>query len=396
MADSEASREDRNLPASERRLRQAAEEGRTPRSRDFVNAALMAAGLACCAWMGPAFFRDTLSVLKEGLVIDRFLAMHPDRLGAHVTHVLSLAAWACLPMMAVLAVVGAISSVVPGGWVLSLKPVTPDPNKVNPLSGIARIYSREALQDFLKLAVISLVLLGCGGWYLYGAAPRFSGLAFMPIEAALSNTPQILISGAWVLAGALILAALLDAPLQWIRFMDSMKMTHQEAKEEFKEAEGNQEVKGKIRQRQRQMSRGRMLAAVPTADVIVTNPTHYAVALRYDEKTMSVPRVVAKGADLLAARIKEIAGEAGVPIVESPALARALHAHVEIDEEVPAALYNAVAQVLAWVFQIRAQIASRDARDAGSLAEIEVPAELDPLQKTRPAQGDAGRTGGAE
>jgi flagellar biosynthetic protein FlhB len=175
--------------------------------------------------------------------------------------------------------------------------------------------------------------------------------------------------------------ALADGPLQIFRHHQKMMMTPQEAKQEYKEAEGDPHVKAKIRERQRAMSRGRMLQAVATADVVVTNPTHFAVALKYEDGAMSAPRVVAKGADLLAARIRELAEEAGVPLLESPPLARALYKHVEVDGEIPTALYSAVAQVLAWVYQLNQYVAGRGKRP--NEPGIVVPEGLDPLETER-------------
>jgi flagellar biosynthetic protein FlhB len=176
-----------------------------------------------------------------------------------------------------------------------------------------------------------------------------------------------------------LVAALIDGPLQVFRHRKDLMMTPQEARQEHRESEGDPQVKAKLRQLQREMSRGRMLAAVAQANVVVTNPTHFAVALKYDDGVMGAPRVVAKGADLLAARIRELAAEANVPMLEAPPLARALYRHVEIDQEIPAALYSAVAQVLAWVYQLEQFAAGRGSRPREP--GIQVPDGLDPLQE---------------
>ena len=166
-------------------------------------------------------------------------------------------------------------------------------------------------------------------------------------------------------------------------------MSHQEMKDEFKQQEGNMEVKGRIKQRMREMARKRMLAAVPTADLVVMNPTHYAVALKYDESTMGAPRVVAKGLDLLAFKIRDIATENRVPVLEAPPLARALYANTEVDAEVPMALYSAVAQVLAYVYQLKAALTGQ-APMPGNMPDLDVPAEMDPLQSAQLRQQVAG------
>jgi len=223
------------------------------------------------------------------------------------------------------------------------------------------------------------VLGGIGALYLQTQLPAFVATLSLPLPAALAQAGATLQGGLWLLLLALAVFALVDVPLQRKWLQDRLKMSHQEAKEEFKQLEGNLEIKAKIKTLMRERARRRMLAAVPGADLVVMNPTHYAVALKYDEATMAAPRVLAKGADLMALRIRDIAREARVPVLEAPPLARALYAHAEIDREVPAALFAAVAQVLAYVYQLRAAMAGRGAVP-GALAALPVPAELDPQQ----------------
>jgi flagellar biosynthetic protein FlhB len=211
--------------------------------------------------------------------------------------------------------------------------------------------------------------------------PDLVQLLGQPLPAALHDMGETFRQVLWTMLLIVAIFAMIDWPLQRKMFMDRMRMTHQEAKDEFKQMEGNMEAKGRIKQRMREMGRKRMLAAVPMADLVVMNPTHYAVALRYDETTMGAPRVVAKGLDLLAYKIRDIATEAKVPVLEAPPLARALYANCEVDQEVPFALYSAVAQVLAYVFQLKAALAGR-ASLPGNMPDLNVPAELDPLHNT--------------
>jgi flagellar biosynthetic protein FlhB len=205
-----------------------------------------------------------------------------------------------------------------------------------------------------------------------------AALLGLPLPAALAEGGRLVMGGLVLLLVVLALFALVDVPLQRQLLLRRLRMTVEEMKKEYKEVEGNAEVKAKLKVKMREMASRRMLAAVPKADLVVMNPTHFAVALRYDEATMAAPRVVAKGADLLALRIRDIARDAHVPVLQAPPLARALYAHCELDAEVPARLFTAVAQVLAWVYQVR------DAMAAGRPAvqpapEPEVPADLDPL-----------------
>jgi flagellar biosynthetic protein FlhB len=199
----------------------------------------------------------------------------------------------------------------------------------------------------------------------------------MPLPQAFVHVLRSLQGGIALLVVALALFAAIDVPLQRFLHNSRLKMSHQEVKQEQKDAEGNVEVKAKVRARMREMVRRRMMAAVPTADLVVMNPTHYAVALKYDEATMGAPRVVAKGADLIAMKIRDLAKAADVPVLQAAPLARALYAHAGIDREIPAALFAAVAQVLAYVYQLRAALVGRAPMPA-AVPEVEVPAELDP------------------
>jgi flagellar biosynthetic protein FlhB len=249
------------------------------------------------------------------------------------------------------------------------------------MKGLGRIFSKNALVDLGKLALIALAIGLVGAWIVSDGLHRFAAYAGMPLPAALAAAGSDLRSGLFAVFGVVLVAALADAPLQMFRHRKELMMTPQEAKQEYKESEGDPHVKGKRRQMQREMSRGRMLAEVAQANVVVTNPTHYAVALRYDENGSGAPRVVAKGADLMAARIRELAAQSNVPLLEAPPLARALYKHVEIDQEIPAALYAAVAQVLAWVYQLEQFASGRGVRPKEP--GIAVPAGMDPLESDR-------------
>jgi flagellar biosynthetic protein FlhB len=223
---------------------------------------------------------------------------------------------------------------------------------------------------------IAIVLGTIGGFYLKGHIATFGGVIALELPAALQQAGSAVLGGLMLLLLALAVFAAVDAPLQRHLHASRLKMSHQEMKQEHKEIEGNAEVKAKMKVRMREMSRRRMLAAVPKADLVVMNPTHYAVALKYDD-TMAAPRVVAKGADLLAMAIRDAASGAKVPVLQAPVLARALYAHAELDREIPAALFGAVAQVLAYVYQLRAALAGRSPMP-GELPALAVPAELDP------------------
>jgi flagellar biosynthetic protein FlhB len=259
---------------------------------------------------------------------------------------------------------------------------------MNPISGLGRMVSKHQLTEMLKACGLALVLLTIGGVYLRYHLPDFPQLLAQPLAHGLAGAGDLVRGGLLLLLLALAVFALVDVPLQRFMLMDKLKMSHQEAKQEHKEVEGNSEVKGRIKARMRALATRRMLAAVPSADIVVMNPTHFAVALKYDEAGVGAPRVVAKGADLIALRIRDAAQAAKVPVLQAPPLARALYAHCEIDQEIPAPLFAAVAQVLAWVFQLRAAVAAGQALPDAP-AGVAVPPELDPMNnKTRPG-GDA-------
>jgi flagellar biosynthetic protein FlhB len=365
MADTSDDRDERRLPASERRLRQAREDGQVPRSREAAHAAALLAALATAAVYGPAFAERTLGMVRGALRIDPSIAREPGRAMAFAAATAGEALWAVLPLLAAPLLAAAAATLAVGGLVFTFKPVTPDASRIDPFAGVRRLLSIESLIELCKLALLAGAVGAVGAWFAADGLARFSAYAGLPLPAALASAGADLRFGVLAVAGVQV----------W-RHRQRLRMTPQEVRQELREAEGDPQLKGRIRERQRAMSRGRMLAAVPTADVVITNPTHYAVALKYSDADMAAPRVVAKGADLLAARIRELALEAGVPMLESPPLARALYRHVEVDREIPAALYAAVAQVLAWVWQLEQHVAGRGARPREP--GIEVPIGLDP------------------
>lgn len=377
MADTDVSREDRQLPASQKRLQKAAEDGRVARSRDVGHALLIGTALLSMGVFGPSLAGDALQMMRGALQFSAPQVLDPSYMPLRLRTFGESAMWAVLPTLAAFVAAAIAAAMIPGGLVFSGKPVAFDFSRINPASGFGRVFSRHSAIDALKLLAVSTAL-AIGAWmYSGGSLERFGGLAGRPLPHALAGSFDTLGSGLAILVGILFAVALVDAPLQWFRLRSELKMTHQEVREEAKEAEGDPHLRARIRARQREVSRSRMLSAVPSADVVITNPTHYAVAIRYDENRMGAPRVVAKGADLIAARIREIAAECGVPLMEAPPLARALYANVDIDHEIPAALYSAVAQVLAYVFQLRHHVPGRGQAPRAP-ADLEVPPELDP------------------
>jgi flagellar biosynthetic protein FlhB len=380
MADSA---QDRNLPASQRKIDKAREEGQVARSRDLGHFAAFGVAALALAALAPLAM-DTLGrVLSTGLRFDAsaLAGAQPmlDRLAELGWRLIAFVVPIGLLMMSV----AVLSSLAGGGWIFSWKAVQPRMSKLDPLAGLGRMVSLRQIGQALKACVLALVLGLVGGTFLYTAAPRFMHSLQLALPLALPHAAGAIWAGVILLLIALGSFALVDVPLQRIVWLRQLRMSHTEVKQEHKEAEGNAEVKQRLRSRMRELANKRMLAAVPKADLVVMNPSHFAVALKYDGATMTAPRVVAKGADLMAFRIRDAAKGAQVPVLQAAPLARALYAHAEVDREIPAALFAAVAQVLAWVYQLRAAVAGQGL-PPGELPELAVPPELDPATKRTP------------
>ena len=382
MADQDGS--DRNLPASERKLQKAREDGQVARSRDLGHFAAIATGGIGLVALAPLATRWLQQMLAQALHFDRQAVATPAAMGERLSDSALQLLWTVIPLGLVMALVAVAGSVLIGGWNWTLKPLMPKFHTMNPITGLPRMFSKNQLIDTAKACLLALVLGVIGALYLNSHIEDFSAAIAMPLPAAMSQVGSTLLGGLMLLLLGLALFAAVDAPLQRWLHADKMKMSHAEAKQEHKELEGNAEVKSKMKVRMREMSRRRMLAAVPKADLVVMNPTHYAVALKYDDTKMAAPKVIAKGADLLALAIRDSAKTSKVPVLQAPVLARALYAHAELDREVPAALFAAVAQVLAYVYQLRAAL-SGNSPMPGDLPELSVPAELDPHNKMEAA-----------
>ncbi|MCR5883309.1 EscU/YscU/HrcU family type III secretion system export apparatus switch protein [Rhizobacter sp. J219] len=377
MADSD---QDRNLPASQRKLDKARREGQVVRSRDLGHFAAIAVGGAAVVAAAPLITHWSGKLLVNGLRFNAASVQSPAFMTERLAELALQMLLIVLPLGVLMMVVALAASLFAGGWVWTFKPLMPNFGKLNPITGIPRIFSKQQLIDALKASLLALILGAIGALYLRANIDTFGGVLSMALPAALSHAGTAIVGGMLLLLLALALFATVDVPLQKFLHAQRLKMSHQEMKQEQKETEGNVEVKAKARARMREMANKRMLAAIPNADLVVMNPTHYAVALKYDDAKMGAPKVVAKGADLMAFKIRDTAKESQVPVLQAPVLARALYAHAEVDREIPAALFSAVAQVLAYVYQLRAAIAGR-VQMPGALPELHVPPELDPHNK---------------
>jgi flagellar biosynthetic protein FlhB len=376
----EPSSQDRNLPASERKLQKARDDGQVSRSRDLGHLAVLGTGALSLMALAPLMFDRLRVLLRQQLSFDVLTVSDPAVMLSRLQDMAAAALIGCVIFAAITTVAVVLSSIATGGWVSSLKPITPDFSRLNPLTGMGRMFTKEKFTEVLKMSFIAAMLIALGTTYLSSTLHSLAMLVLQPSRAALPMLTEWLTSGMALLLAVVLLVAMMDVPLQGFLHKSRMKMSHQEMKQEHKESDGNPQMKGKLRQRQREISQGNSVGAVPKADFVLMNPTHFAVAIKYDDKTMRAPQVVSKGADLLAMKIRDIAKNHSIPVLQSPMLARALYAHAELDQDIPASLYTAVAQVLAYIYRLKAALRG-DGPMPDEAPQPFVPPELDPLSK---------------
>jgi len=339
--------------ASAKRIEKAREEGNVPRSRELATTVvLLAAGLGFITMqhqMGSALTQS----LRTGLSFDRNVAFDGSVLLMRISQTIVDLLIAFSPLALIIVLVAIASPILVGGWNVSSKALTPQFNRLNPMRGLANMFSKNSMVELVK-SILKTVLVGSVAYWVvsHDMEPILS-LSNMPLETGIAEIKVLMLTGFMIIVGALTVIAAIDVPFQLYEYAEKLKMTKEEVKQEAKETEGNPEIKGRIRQQQREMARRRMMAKIPEADVVITNPTHYAVAVKYKDNGMGAPIVVAKGLDAVALKIREVATEHHIITLESPKLARALYAHTELDQQIPEALYAAVAEVLAYVFQLR-------------------------------------------
>jgi len=363
--------------ASTKRLEKAREEGDVPRSKELATVTLLlAAGLGMFSLKNS--LGDALKTsLSSGLSFERSAAFDSGFLLAHISDSILALLAAFAPFALLLIVVAAGSPALIGGWIFSRKALTPNFGRLNPMRGLSNMLSKNAGVELIK-SIVKALLVGIVAYTVisHDMEPMLA-LSTLPVKASIASVGDLMLMGFLTVVGALVLIAAIDVPYQLYQYATKLKMTKEELRQEAKESEGNPEIKARVRQQQREMAKRRMMSAIPKADVVITNPTHYAVAIKYKEEGMRAPVVVAKGADEIALKIREIAAEHNVLTMEAPKLARALYAHAELGDEIPEALYSAVAEVLAYVFQMRIF-----KREGGFRPEIPktlpVPEALDP------------------
>lgn len=367
---------DKTEAATPRRREKAREEGQVARSRELASFALLAAGFYG-AWLlaGPSG-GHLQAMLRGAFLFDRATAFDTNRMLSAAGSASLEGFAALLPLLALTGVAALLAPMALGGWLISQKTFELKFDRLNPISGLGRIFSIQGpIQLGMSLAK-TLVVGVIGGVAIWRSKDELLGLAMQPLGVALPDALHLVaVCCGTTVAGMLVVAAL-DVPYQIWQYNKKLRMTKEEVKREHRENEGDPHVKGRIRQQQRAIARRRMMAAVPKADVVVTNPTHFAVALQYTDGEMRAPKVVAKGVNLVAARIRELAAEHNVPLLEAPPLARALYHNVELEREIPGSLYSAVAEVLAWVYQLK-RFRSEGGAFPAVPVDLGVPADLD-------------------
>ena len=360
--------------ATPRRLEKAREEGQIVRSRELTSFALLSAGFFG-VWAMSGSIGDHLgSMLRGALMFNHASVFETRRMLIGAGAASREAFFALIPILAMTGAAALLAPLALGGWHVSA--LKANFGRLDPIAGLGKIFSINGpIQLGMSLAK-TLVVGVIGGVSVWNRHDEIVALATQPLTVAFANTAHLIAVCCGMTVAGMFLVAALDVPYQIWNYHKKLRMTKEEVKQEHKQNEGDPKMKGRIRAQQRAMSRRRMMSKVPTADVVVTNPTHFAVALSYSDGQMRAPKVVAKGVNLVAARIREIAAENNVPLLEAPPLARALYHNVDLDREIPGQLYGAVAEVLAWVYQLR-RFKTEGGVAPVAPTEFDVPADLD-------------------
>ena len=374
MAESESGA-DKTEDPTEKRKKDSREKGEIARSKELNTLAIMLAGSAGLLIFGGALAQDLMELMRYNFSLSREVLLNPDSMGAFLLHSGKIALIAVQPVLITLLIAALVGPISLGGWLFAAGSLAPKFSRMNPAAGIKRMFSAKALVELLKALAKFFIILIVALLVLKSDIDDLLRIAHEPLELAVIHSLQVVGWSALWMACGLILIAAVDVPVQLWESHQKLLMTKQEVRDEHKDQEGRPEVKQRIRQVQREMSQRRMMAAIPDADVIITNPTHYAVALTYDPEKGGAPMLLAKGSDFLALKIREIGDKHNILLLESPALARSIYYSTELEQEIPAGLYLAVAQVLAYVYQIRQYQAGKGKRP-DPLKDLPIPADL--------------------
>ncbi|UZE07868.1 flagellar biosynthesis protein FlhB [Pseudomonas corrugata] len=374
MAESESG-QDKTEDPTDKRKRESREKGEIARSKELNTLVVMLAGAGGLLIYGGGLALDLLEIMRLNFSLPREVLLSPGAMAQYLLHSGKIAIVAVQPILIFLLLAAFIGPISLGGWLFAAGSLAPKLSRMNPLSGLKRMFSTSALMELLKAFGKFLLILFVALTVLQSDIDDLLRIAHEPLEQAIIHSVQLVgWSTLWMACGLILIAAI-DVPIQLYQSKQKLMMTKQEVRDEYKEQEGKPEVKQRIRQLQHEVSQRRMMSAIPTADVVITNPTHYAVALKYDPEKGNAPVLLAKGSDFLALKIREIAVANEVMLLESPALARSIYYSTELDQEIPGGLYLAVAQVLAYVYQIRQHRAGKGKRP-DPLKDLPIPPDL--------------------
>lgn len=367
---------ERTEPASPKRLEEARKKGQVPRSHELTSFSTLMVGLVAVITTGPDIYSAMKQVMVSALSFNRTQIWQSQLMTEQLYELSRIALIAILPIFAACVLISILTPITIGGWLFSMEALGPNFGRMNPLSGIGRMFSPRTVIETIKTVLKSGLIGGIAAWLMWNEKEQFISLLAMAPESGFAMAWQMTRHTLLLVASTMAVIAMIDVPYQLWDYYKGLRMTKEEVKQESKEAEGDPHVKGRIRQLQREAARKRMMSEIPKANVVVTNPTHYAVAIRYDQQ-MRAPTVVAKGSFLLAERIIEVAKDHKVTVIRTPPFARALYHHAELGEEIPTALYTATAEVLAYIYQLELY------RKEGGFepvlnTDLPVPPELDP------------------
>lgn len=375
MAESESG-QDKTEDPTEKRKKDSREKGEIARSKELNTLAIMIAGSVALLIFGGALAQELMELMRQNFSLSREVILDQRSMSTYLLNSGLTALLAIQPIMITLVLAALIGPISLGGWLFAAGSLTPKFSRMNPAAGLKRMFSFKAVAELLKAFAKFLIILAVALLVLKSDIDDLIRIAHEPLELAVIHCLQVVgWSTLWMSCGLIVIAAV-DVPVQLWESHKKLLMTKQEVRDEHKEAEGRPEVKQRIRQLQREMSQRRMMAAIPDADVVITNPTHYAVALKYDPDKGGAPMLIAKGSDFLALKIREIAVANEVLLLESPALARSIYHSTELDQEIPGGLYLAVAQVLAYVYQIRQHRAGKGKRPDPLKGDLPIPPDL--------------------
>ena len=368
--------QERTEQPTPRRLQQAREKGQTPTSRELNTMLMMLIAGVSIMFIGPGIVEDFMQMFQQHLNISRENIFDTTTMPVLLESAIIDALITLSPFFTLMVLAAVAGPLMMGGVTFSTQALSFKWDKLNPITGMGRVFSKKGLVELVKALVKFLIIGATAMLFLYSKVDVYLGLGSEPLVQALPHMANLLVWSFLAIASVLVFIALIDVPFQIYDYTAQLKMTFQEIRDENKDTEGNPDVKGRIKNTQREIAQRRMMSEVPKADVIITNPEHYSVAIKYNQENMTAPIVVAKGVDIIAMQIRTIAREHEVPILQAPPLARALHHTTEINDEIPASLYLAVAQVLAYIFKLRTDPRWSKRKQEHKINDLPIPEDM--------------------